>query len=144
MQKAQIEIYQGKSGNQKGKWRWRFKAANNEIVAHGESYVTLAGLLNGLNVLQRALLSGQYDTVEAPDCDHAKASARALARPRLEIYKGGEGGQKGKWRWRFKAVNGEIVAHGEGYVAVAGLLNGLNAISRAVLSGDYRTEMLDA
>lgn len=30
---------------------------------------------------------------------------------KFEIYK-----SKGEWRWRLRAANGEIIAHGQGYV----------------------------
>lgn len=37
-----------------------------------------------------------------------------MSRPRYEIYKGlTMSGQR--WRWRLRAGNGEIIAHGESY-----------------------------
>lgn len=66
----------------------------------------------------------------------------ALDRPRIEIYQSESNTQK--WRWRFRAKNGEIVAQGEGYTTVAGLMNGLNCIGQAVLSGDYEVIEVDS
>jgi uncharacterized protein YegP (UPF0339 family) len=35
----------------------------------------------------------------------------------FEVYQAGEGGQKGQWRWRLHASNGQVIAtSGEGYV----------------------------
>ena len=31
-----------------GQWRWRLKAANHEIIASGESYVSESGCDNGI------------------------------------------------------------------------------------------------
>ena len=33
-----FELYQVVRGKMKGQWRWRLRAANGEIIAHGESY----------------------------------------------------------------------------------------------------------
>lgn len=44
------EIY--KQGSQ---WRWRFKANNHEIIAHGESYWNKSDCLNAI-----ALMKGSY------------------------------------------------------------------------------------
>ena len=35
-------------------WRWHLKAANHEILAHGEGYVSRAGVLRGIAAVQRA------------------------------------------------------------------------------------------
>ncbi|MEM9838596.1 MAG: YegP family protein [Pseudomonadota bacterium] len=50
------EIY--RSGTE---WRWRFKAWNHEIVAHGESYVSKAGAENAVRVMKGSTYSPVYD-----------------------------------------------------------------------------------
>jgi len=46
---------------------------------------------------------------------------------KFEVYKDG----KGEYRWRLKSGNGQIIATGgEGYVAKAGVLNGIEAVKR--------------
>ena len=36
-----------------GDWRWHLRAANGEIVAAGEGYVTRAGVLAGIAAMRR-------------------------------------------------------------------------------------------
>ena len=33
-------------------WRWNLKAANHEIIAHGESYVNKADCLHAINLVK--------------------------------------------------------------------------------------------
>ena len=35
-----------------GQWRWRLKAANHEIIASGESYVSESGCDNGIRLVK--------------------------------------------------------------------------------------------
>ena len=47
---GKFEVYKDKSG----KYRWRLKAGNGEIVATGEAYESLAGAKKGTEAVQRA------------------------------------------------------------------------------------------
>jgi uncharacterized protein YegP (UPF0339 family) len=47
---GKFEVYQDAAG----KYRFRLKAANGEIVATGEAYETKASALNGCEAVQRA------------------------------------------------------------------------------------------
>lgn len=47
---GKFEIYKDKAG----KFRWRLKAGNGEIVASGESYEGLSGAKKGVEAVQRA------------------------------------------------------------------------------------------
>ena len=40
------------------------------------------------------------------------------------------------FRWHLKSGNGEIVAHGEGYVSKAGVQRGIGAVKRAAAIAD--------
>ena len=46
--------------------------------------------------------------------------------PKFEVYKD----NKGEYRFRLKATNGQIIATGEGYVAKASCLNGVESVRR--------------
>ena len=46
--------------------------------------------------------------------------------PKFEVYKD----QAGEFRFRLKATNGQIIAVGEGYKALAGCLNGIESIKK--------------
>ncbi len=47
---GKFEVYQDKGG----KFRFRLKAGNGEVVAVGEAYETLAGAKGGCEAVQRA------------------------------------------------------------------------------------------
>lgn len=47
---GKFEVYEDKSG----KYRWRLKAGNGEIVASGEAYETLAAAKAGVESVKRA------------------------------------------------------------------------------------------
>ncbi len=47
-----------------------------------------------------------------------------MAEPKFEVYKDA----KGEYRFRLKAPNGETIATGEGYVAKAGCMNGIESV----------------
>lgn len=57
---------------------------------------------------------------------------------KFELYKDAGG----KFRFRLKAANGEIVASGEAYESKAGLLKGVDAVKRAAADAtvDDKTE----
>ena len=50
--KERIEIYQ----DSQKEYRFRVKAANNEIVAHSEGYKTIGGCRHGARVMRRVAL----------------------------------------------------------------------------------------
>lgn len=47
---GKFEVYQDKAG----KFRFRLKAGNGEVVAGGEAYESKAGAVNGTEAVQRA------------------------------------------------------------------------------------------
>jgi uncharacterized protein YegP (UPF0339 family) len=55
---AKFEIYQAKSG----KYRFRLKAANGEVVALGQSYATTAAARDAVEAVRRA--AAEADTPE--------------------------------------------------------------------------------
>lgn len=56
---GKFEVYEDKAG----KFRWRLKAGNGEIVASGEAYNTKAAAIKGTESVQRA--ADGADVVEA-------------------------------------------------------------------------------
>lgn len=51
-----------------GRWRWRLKAANNEIVAQGQSYADKRGVLRGIAIFERfAVTEAAYCPTEVAD-----------------------------------------------------------------------------
>jgi uncharacterized protein YegP (UPF0339 family) len=50
----------------------------------------------------------------------------AMAQPQFEIYKD----QAGKFRWRLRAANGEVIASSEAYEVKAGCEKGIAAVKK--------------
>jgi len=46
---TKFEIYKDK----KGEFRWRLKAANNQVIATGEGYASKAGCKNGIESVKK-------------------------------------------------------------------------------------------
>jgi len=55
---------------------------------------------------------------------YSKRGGKKLAEPKFEVFKDA----KGEYRFRLIAPNGETIATGEGYVAKAGCMNGIESI----------------
>lgn len=43
-------MYYKKWQDDAGQWRWHLRAANHEIISHGESYVSEAGCDHAINL----------------------------------------------------------------------------------------------
>lgn len=54
---AKFEIYTDKAG----KFRFRLKAGNGEVVATGEAYESKAGVINGVDAVKRAAAAAAID-----------------------------------------------------------------------------------
>lgn len=59
---GKYEVYQDKAG----KFRFRLKASNGQVVAQGEAYETKRACLNGIKSIQR---NAQSPVVEIPSSD---------------------------------------------------------------------------
>jgi len=96
-----FEVYPDKAG----KFRFRLKAGNGQVVAASEAYESKSGAREGCGALQRAIAgAGSCETYE----DKA-----------------------GKFRLRVKSANSQIVAAGQAYESMSGAKEGCAAIKRA-------------
>ena len=57
---GKFEVYQDKAG----KYRFRLKAGNGEVVATGEAYETKAAAINGCESVQRAATNAKVVEVD--------------------------------------------------------------------------------
>lgn len=117
-----LEIIMGKFIVNATKTGYTFglKAGNGEIIATGgEVYNTLASVRNGIaSVAKNAPIANLEDqTVEG----FAKET-----NPKFEIYKD----KSGKFRFRLKARNGEIIAVSEGYVKKDSCKKGIASVRK--------------
>ena len=99
--------------------KFDLKAANGQVIATSEVYAAEASCLKGIeSVKTNAPIAGVEDqTVEGYE---------AVKHPKFEVYQD----KAGEYRFRLKAMNGQIIATGEGYKAKAGCLNGIESVKK--------------
>ena len=98
---------------------FNLKAGNGEVIATREIYATEAACMNGTESIRR-------NAIEAKLEDQTVEGYEAVTNPKFEVYTD----KAGKFRFRLKAKNGEIIAVGEGYKTKASCLNGIDSIRR--------------
>ena len=99
--------------------KFDLKAGNGEVIASSEVYKSEASCKEGIASVQKnAPAAGvENQTVEGYE---------TLKHPKFEVYLD----KKGEYRFRLKATNGQVIATGEGYAALAGCLNGIESIKK--------------
>ena len=102
--------------------KFNLKAANGEVIASSQVYKDEKYCRKGIaSVINNAPVAPIEDqTVEGfTPCKH----------PKFEVYKD----KAGEFRFRLKATNGQIIATGEGYKAMAGCKRGIESIKKNVV-----------
>ena len=125
-----FEIHEDKAG----KWRWRLRARNGELVAMSDQgFTTKAGVVKALDVVRRNVVEAEGHE-EAPTGDDA---AEAKNIKGFEIYED----KSGHWRWRLRASNGELLAIPEqGFASKAGVVKALDVVRRNVADAEGHVE----
>ncbi len=102
-----------------GGTKFDLKAGNGEVIATSEVYSSEYSCRAGIASVQKnaPIAAIENQTVEG----YAKEK-----HPKFEVYKD----KAGEFRFRLKATNGQIIAVGEGYKALAGCLNGIESIKK--------------
>ena len=106
-----FQVYKDASG----KFRFRLIAGNNQIVAVGEAYEKHASCINGIRSIQKNC---------GAEIEDLTSKNKKVPNPKYQIYKD----TAGKFRFRLKASNGEIIAEGESYESKEGCLNGIQVV----------------
>ncbi|PKL17048.1 MAG: hypothetical protein CVV49_13145 [Spirochaetae bacterium HGW-Spirochaetae-5] len=104
---GKFEVYKDKAG----KFRYRLKAGNGQIILTGEAYSSKSACIEGVESVKK---NSQKDSA-------------------FEVYED----KKGEFRFRLKASNGEIVGQGESYNARSGCMNGIESVKKNAV--DSRT-----
>ena len=99
--------------------KFDLKAGNGEVIATSEVYTTKSACENGIESVRR---NAPVAALE----DQTVEGFATEKHPKFEVYKD----NKGEYRFRLKATNGQIIATGEGYVAKASCLNGVESVRR--------------
>ena len=96
--------------------KFDLKAENGEIVATSEVYTTEDACKNGIESVRKNCVGGIEDqTVE---------NYEEISHPKYEVYLD----NAGKYRFRLKAKNGQIVAIGQAYQEKDSCLQGIESI----------------
>lgn len=99
--------------------KFDLKAGNGEVIATSEVYTTEAACRNGIDSVKK-------NAPAAPIEDQTQEGFEKQKNPKFEIYKD----KAGEYRFRLKATNGQIIAVGEGYKALAGCKNGIESVKK--------------
>ena len=102
-----------------GKYSFRLKAGNGEIIATSQMY-------KSLQTCKAGIASVRNNAPVANLEDQTKADFETQKNPKFEIY----ADKRGEFRFRLKAANGEIIAVGEGYKALKSCLNGVESVRK--------------
>ena len=98
---------------------FNLKAGNGEVIATSEVY-------NSETACRKGIASVVKNSPVAEIEDQTVAGFKELKNPRFQVYKD----KAGKFRFRLRARNGEIIAVGEAYVAKTSCINGINSIKK--------------
>ena len=99
--------------------KFDLKAGNGEVIATSEVYTSKNACENGIESVRK---NAPVAAIE----DQTIEGFATEKNPKFEVYKD----NKGEYRFRLKATNGQIIATGEGYVAKASCLNGVDSVRR--------------
>ena len=99
--------------------KFDLKATNGQIIANSEVYNSDAACRNGIESVRK-------NAPIAPVENQTVEGYAVEKHPKFEGYLD----KAGEFRFRLKARNGEIIATGEGYKALASCLNGIESIKK--------------
>ena len=95
------------------------KASNGEVIATSEVYSSPAACKKGITSVQKnaPIAAVENQTVEGFAVEK---------HPKFEVY----AGKAGEFRFRLKALNGQVIAVSEGYKAMANCMNGIESAKK--------------
>ncbi len=98
---GKFEVYTDKAG----KFRFRLKAGNGEVIATSEAYEAKASCLNGIESVRKNAAAEKHMFEDYTD-------------------------KAGKFRFKLKAGNNQIIATGEAYETKASCLKGIESVKK--------------
>ena len=109
--------------------KFDLKATNGQVVASSQVYKSMKTCLNGTaSVVKNAPIAALEDQ---PVEGYAKQKC-----PKFEVYVD----KKGEYRFRLKAINGQIIAVSEGYVKIASCMNGIDSVRKNAVDAPVEEE----
>lgn len=102
-----------------GKYSFRLKAGNGEVIATSQMYKSVQTCKAGAqSVMQNAPVAALEDQTQE--------GFQVQKHPKFEVYKD----STGEFRFRLKAKNGQNIAASEGYTALHSCLNGIESVRK--------------
>jgi len=98
---------------------FNLKAGNGEVIGTSEVYNSRQSLDNGIASVQK-------NAPEAPVEDQTVENFEKKTCPKFEVY----ADKGGKFRFRLKARNGEIILASQGYASASSCLAGIESVKK--------------
>ena len=102
---------------------FHLKASNGQIIADSQVYKKLESCKKGIASVQK-------NAPAAPIENQTAEGYKTEKNPKFEVYTD----KAGEFRFRLKAVNGQIIATSEGYKKLDGCLNGISPSRKTALT----------
>ncbi len=99
--------------------KFDLKAGNGEVIATSEVYASEAGCLKGIQSVKKNAVIANIE-------DQTVDGYTVEKNPKFEVYND----KAGEFRFRLKAINGQVIATGEGYKAKAGCMNAIESVKK--------------
>ncbi len=99
--------------------KFDLKAGNGEVIATSEVYSAKANCMNGIASVKK---NAPIAAVE----DQTAEGYTTEKNPKYEVYTD----KAGEFRFRLKAVNGQIIVVSEGYKAHQSCMNGIESVKK--------------
>ena len=109
--------------------KFDLKASNGQIIATSEVYTTQAACRKGIASIQKNAPGAHLENQTEPDC-------RVLPHPKFELFQD----RSGKYRFRLKANNGQVIAVSEGYATKSGCLHGIESVKKNAQTAQIQSE----
>ena len=101
-----------------GGYSFNLVASNGEVIGTSQTYRSLSSAKGGVESVRK----NYYAKVE----DQTYETFDKIRHPKFELYKD----NGGEFRFRLKAMNGEIVLASEGYTTKTSAKNGIDSVRR--------------
>ena len=99
--------------------KFDLKASNGEVIATSEVY-------SSPDACQKGIASVQKNAPIAAIENQTVEGFAVEKHPKFEVYTD----KAGEFRFRLKALNGQIIAGSEGYKAIASCMNGIESVKK--------------
>ena len=109
--------------------KFDLKATNGQVIATSEVYNSKDACLNGINSVVKSAKTANIE-------DQTKEGYETVKNPKFEIYTD----KAGEFRFRLKAINGQIIAVSEGYTTHAHCMNGVESVKTNSQDAEIVTE----